>query len=584
MYGFPEFTGACIGQFTLRVCNSNARFQLSDRFRLILSQSNPTVGALDSNAEAVIDCQHGAVARDADMVAFPELFLSGYPVQDLVLKRSFVAGCMARIDEIARVCSDGPAIGVGSPYLCDDRLHNAYLILHRGRIAARIFKHHLPNVEVFDEKRQFSPGMIAGPYRVGPVRIGSPVCEDAWRPDVPETLAESGAEILLVPNGSPYHRGKMDTRLSQMAARVTETGLPLVYLNMVGGQDDQVFDGGSFVLNRHSRLAVQMPGFVEDVQSVDFVAGNGSWRALPGDCTPYPDELEADYCAMVIAVREYVSKSGFSAVLVGLSGGIDSALVAAIACDAVGPENLRCVLMPSCFTSGASTRDAEETVGLLKCRSDTVGIKDLQKIARQTLAPLFAGAEPDTTEENIQSRLRGLLLMAISNKFGELLLTTGNKSEAAVGYATIYGDMAGGYNPVKDLYKTRVFATCRWRNINHRRWMHGPEGRCIPEPILEKPPSAELRPDQKDQDSLPPYEILDGILEQLMDHDMSVAEVIAAGFDPDTVRHVEQLIYQSEYKRFQSAPGVRLTGHALWLDRRYPIVNHWRDRPGAGCS
>ncbi len=550
----------------------------------MLSQSGPTTGALDRNAAAVIDCQRAAGADDADMVALPELFLSGYPVQDLVLKRSFVAGCMAKIDEIAEACRDGPAIGLGSPFLCDDRLYNAYLVLHRGQIASRVFKHHLPNTEVFDEKRQFSPGMIAGPYRVGPVRIGSPICEDAWRPDVPETLAESGAEILLVPNGSPYHRGKMDVRMSQMVARVTETGLPLVYLNLVGGQDDQVFDGASFVLNRHGRLAVQMPAFAEDRQVVDFVGGNGSWQAHPGSCTAYPDELEADYRAMVTAVRDYVAKSGFSAVLVGLSGGIDSALVATIACDAVGPENLRCVLMPSCYTSAASTGDAQEMIGLLGCRSDTVAIRDLQETARQTLAPLFAGTGTDTTEENIQSRLRGLLLMAISNKFGELLLTTGNKSEAAVGYATIYGDMAGGYNPVKDLYKTRVFATCRWRNINHRAWMLGPEGRCIPGQILEKPPSAELRPDQKDQDSLPPYEILDGILEQLIDHDMSIAEVVAAGFDPDTVRHVEQLIYQSEYKRFQSAPGVRLTGHALWLDRRYPIVNHWRDRSLAGRS
>jgi NAD+ synthase len=409
------------------------------------------------------------------------------------------------------------------------------------------------------------------------MRIGTPICEDAWYPDVPETLVESGAELLFVPNGSPYRRGIFATRQSMMVARVIETGLPMVYLNQVGGQDDLMYDGGSFVLNPGGRLAVQLPLFEECVAHVDFVRSDDGWRAVEGQKATLPDDWEQDYRVMVETLSDYLRKCGFASVLLGLSGGVDSALVAAIAADALGPANVRAVMMPSGFTSAASLEDAAAVSKALGLTCDTIPISSPQAAVTEALSGVFAGTEPGLTEENIQSRLRGLLLMAISNKFGAMLLTTGNKSEVAVGYATIYGDMAGGYNPLKDLYKTRVFETCRWRNANHRPWMRGPAGEVIPVRVIEKPPSAELRADQKDEDSLPPYPVLDSILEGLVDRDTSVAELVAEGHDRATVKKVEHLLYLSEYKRFQAAPGTRLTKRSFGLDRRYPIVNRWRD-------
>jgi len=423
----------------------------------------------------------------------------------------------------------------------------------------------------------FASADVHGPYRIGPLRIGTPICEDAWHPDVAETLAESGAEILLVPNGSPYHRGKPDQRTNLMVARVVETGLPLVYLNMVGGQDDQVFDGASFVLNPGGGLALQLPQFDAVVAQVDFTLTPEGWRATPGALAALPRIWEADYRASVLGLRDYLAKTGFTSVLLGLSGGIDSAIVATIAADAIGPENVRCVMLPSEFTSPESLADATEVARTLGCPLDTVPISGAQAAVGAALAPLLAGTPPGITEENIQSRLRGLILMALSNQTGAMLLTTGNKSEMAVGYCTIYGDMNGGYNPIKDMYKTRVFATCRWRNDNHRDWMRGPAGAVIPERVLTKAPSAELRAGQRDDDSLPPYPILDAILEGLVDFELSVAEIVAQGYDPAVVKRVEQLLYISEYKRYQAAPGTRLTPHAFGLDRRYPIANRWRD-------
>jgi NAD+ synthase len=550
---------------------------MSDRFRLTLAQLNPTVGDIDGNAALARSAWEAGRDAGADMVALTEMFVTGYQVQDMVMKPAFTLRAMAAIEDLARACADGPALGIGGPYAEGERLYNAYWILQGGRVAARILKHHLPNDTVFDELRLYDQGPVSGPYRIGPLRIGTPICEDAWYPDVTETLAESGAEVLLVPNGSPYHRGKYDRRLGHMVARTVETGLPLVYLNMVGAQDDQVFDGGSFVLNPHGELALLLPVFDEVVTHVDLERGDDGWRAVPGVRAVHPDAWEQDYRAMVQSVRDYWRKTGFTKALLGLSGGVDSALVAAIAVDALGPENVRCVMLPSAYTSAHSLEDAAAVADALGCRLDTIPIAGPQAAVTEALAPLFAGTKPDITEENIQSRLRGLLLMALSNKFGEMLLTTGNKSEVAVGYATIYGDMAGGYNPLKDLYKTRVFETCRWRNANHRDWMMGPPGEVIPPRVIDKPPSAELRPDQKDEDSLPPYADLDVILEQLVDREASVAEVVAMGFDRDVVKRVERLIYLSEYKRFQSAPGTRLTPRSFWLDRRYPVVNRWRD-------
>ncbi len=550
---------------------------MADRFRMTLAQLNPTVGAIAANAALAKRAWEAGRDAGADMVALTEMFITGYQTRDLVMKPAFFTEAMASVDALAAEVADGPALGIGGPWTDGDDLYNAYYILQGGKIAARVLKHHLPNDTVFDEVRMFTSADVGGPYRIGPVRIGSPICEDAWFDDVTETLVETGADILLVPNGSPYYRNKYDRRVGLMVARVIETKLPLVYLNMVGGQDDQVFDGGSFVLNPGIDLAAQLPVFEDAIRHVDFERTDKGWRAVRGEVEPLPDEWEQDYRAMVVSLRDYLGKSGFSKVLLGLSGGIDSALVATVAADALGPANVRCVMLPSEYTSRASLDDAKAVAQALGCRLDTVGIDGARGAVGGALAQLFEGTAPGVAEENIQSRLRGLMLMALSNKFGEMLLTTGNKSEVAVGYATIYGDMAGGYNPLKDLYKTRVFHTCRWRNANHRGWMKGPAGVVIPERVIDKPPSAELRANQKDEDSLPPYAVLDAILERLIEGDMSVAEVVADGFDRATVRRVEGLLYGAEWKRFQSAPGTRLTPKAFWLDRRYPMVNRWRD-------
>ncbi|MFN6925481.1 MAG: NAD+ synthase [Tabrizicola sp.] len=550
---------------------------MTDTFRLRLAQLNPVVGDIAGNAARAKAAWQAGRADGADMVALTEMFVTGYQTQDLILKPAFVTAAIAAVERLAADCADGPALGIGGPVRAGGKLYNGYYVLHGGKVQARVLKHHLPNDSVFDEKRVFASADVHGPYVVNGLRIGTPICEDAWHPDVAETLAETGAEILLVPNGSPYHRGKPNLRLNLMVARVVETGLPLVYLNMVGGQDDQVFDGSSMVLNPGGRLMAQLPQFDECEITVVFRRTPEGWRADPGEIAEIPPIGEADYRACVMGLGDYMRKTGFRKALLGLSGGIDSAIVAAMAVDALGPENVRCVMLPSEFTSAHSLEDAAAAAKALGCRLDTVPITGAQAAVGEALAPLFAGTEPGITEENIQSRLRGLLLMALSNKFGEMLLTTGNKSEMAVGYCTIYGDMNGGYNPVKDMYKTRMFLTARWRNENHRPWMKGPAGVVIPQRIIEKPPSAELRANQTDQDSLPPYEVLDAILECLVEKEMSVAEIVALGFERETVKKVEHLLYLAEYKRFQSAPGVRLTQKAFWLDRRYPITNRWRD-------
>ena len=550
---------------------------MADRFRVTLAQLNPVVGDLQGNAAKARDAWEQGKAAGADLVALPEMFITGYNAQDLVMKPAFHRAAMAKVEQLAIECADGPAIAIGGPWAEDGKLFNAYLILKGGKIASKALKHHLPNETVFDEVRIFDAGPLGGPYSVGNTRVGSPICEDGWHEDVAETLEESGAEFLLIPNGSPYFRDKMDVRLNHMVARVVETGLPLIYLNMVGGQDDQVFDGATFGLNPGGALAFRMPVFDAEIAHVDLERGDDGWQIVPAKIAPLPDAWEQDYRVMVQSLRDYMGKTGFKKVLLGLSGGVDSALVAAIAVDALGAEHVRCIMLPSEYTSQDSLDDAEAVAQALGVHCDYVPISESRAAVTNTLAPLFAGLEEGLTEENIQSRLRGLLLMAMSNKFGEMLLTTGNKSEVAVGYATIYGDMNGGYNPIKDLYKTRVFETCRWRNANYRDWMMGPEGEVIRPNVIDKPPSAELREDQKDSDSLPDYPELDAILDILVDQDGSIADCVAAGFDRDVAKRVEHLIYISEYKRFQSAPGARLTSRAFWLDRRYPIVNRWRD-------
>ncbi|MGH1367790.1 MAG: NAD+ synthase [Maritimibacter sp.] len=552
---------------------------MSDKFRLTLGQLNPAVGDIPANLSKAAEAWAAAKIAQADMLALPEAFITGYQTQDLIMRPAFWTEAMEAVETLAAQCSDGPVIGIGAPYHDGKDLYNAYWILGGGKVLTRILKQLLPNETVFDEVRQFTAAPPQTPYQIGPLRIGSPVCEDAWWPDaVSADLAKKGAEILLVPNGSPYYRGKMAVRHGVIRGRVEETGLATVYLNMVGGQDDQAFEGGSFAMSVDGEIVRQLPQFDEVIAQLDFERGAQGWDIIPGDVVPVLDDYEADYRAMVETLRDYMGKTGFQKVLLGMSGGIDSAIVATIAADALGPENVRCVMLPSEYTSQGSLEDAKDCASRLGCRYDFVPISEGRGAITNTLAPLFEGTKEGIAEENIQSRLRGLLLMALSNKFGEMLLTTGNKSEVAVGYATIYGDMSGGYNPIKDMYKTRVFEQCRWRNANHRPWMKGNPGEVIPVAIIDKPPSAELRPDQKDEDSLPPYEVLDAILEGLVDREVSVGTLVAEGFERETVKKVEHLIFISEYKRFQSAPGTRLSPRAFWLDRRYPIVNRWRDK------
>ena len=550
---------------------------MSDQFKITLAQLNATVGDLKGNADKVMKAWEKARDEQSNIIAFPELFITGYNPQDLILKPAFQKASTETIQKIAEACSQGPAIAVGGPFCEEKNLYNAYYILSGGKIQAVIKKHHLPNEEVFDEVRLFSSGNVDGPFQVDQMRIGSPICEDAWHSDIVETLAETGAQTLLVPNGSPYYRSKTEIRQNVMVSRVVESGLPLVYLNLVGGQDDQVFDGGSFVLNPGGELVLQMPQFEESVETCVFKKSAGSWKAEVGHKSRILEPLESDYFAMVMGLRDYCKKAGFDRVVIGLSGGVDSALVATIAADALGPQSVRAVMLPSEYTSKGSLDDAAELSTNLNCRYDYLSIEEGRLAISETLSDLFKGTKTDLTEENIQSRLRGLLLMAISNKFGEMLLTTGNKSEVSVGYSTIYGDMAGGYNPIKDLYKTRVFDICRWRNENTRPWMKASGINVIPINIIEKPPSAELRPDQKDSDSLPDYFILDGILKILVDEDGTIEDCINAGFREEDAKRIQKLLFMNEYKRYQSAPGTRLSKRAFWLDRRYPIVNQWSE-------
>jgi NAD+ synthase len=439
------------------------------------------------------------------------------------------------------------------------------------------FKADLPNYGVFDEKRVFKQGPMPGPIAFRGVRIGVPICEDIWGPEPVECLSETGGEILLVPNGSPYWRGKTSERLAVAKARVAESDLPLIYLNQFGGQDDLVFDGASFALNADASLAFQLPAFEEAIAKTIWVREGKTWICTEGPQAKPEEGDQADYEACVLGLRDYVGKNGFKGVVLGLSGGIDSALCAAIAVDALGAERVHCAMLPYRFTSEESLADAKACADALRVRYDILPIAPAVEGVEAALAPLFAQTQRDVTEENIQSRVRGTLLMALSNKFGSMLVTTGNKSEMSVGYATIYGDMNGGFNPIKDLYKTEVFRLSHLRNIWKPKGALGTDGVVIPLNIIEKPPSAELRENQKDQDSLPPYDVLDAILEGLIEQDLSVNDLVAAGYNLDTVRKVERLLYLAEYKRRQSSPGVKVTKKNFGRDRRYPIVNRFRD-------
>ncbi|WP_051952441.1 NAD+ synthase [Methylocapsa aurea] len=556
----------------------------ANRLVIGIAQINCTVGDIEGNLARIRAAREEAAAFGADLVMFSELFIAGYPPEDLVLKPAFVEACRAACAEIALETSDGgPALLVGLPFVEGGDCYNAYALLDKGRIEAVRFKVDLPNYGVFDEKRVFKPGPMPGPIVFKGVRIGIPICEDIWGPDPVECIAETGGEILLVPNGSPYWRGKGDERLSVAVARVVESKLPLVYLNQVGGQDELVFDGASFALNSDASLAFQLPAFASMVARTVWERGANGFACVEGPKVKIEEGDRADYAACVLGLRDYVDKNGFPGVVMGLSGGIDSALCAAIAVDALGARRVHCLMLPYRFTSKESLADAESCARALGLRYDMLPISPVVEGFQTVLAPIFKGTAPGLTEENIQSRARGALLMAVSNKFGPMLVTTGNKSEMSVGYATIYGDMNGGFNPIKDLYKMQVFRLAELRN----RWKPdgalGPDGEVIAPNILVKPPSAELRENQKDQDSLPPYEVLDAILDGLVEKEMRVSDLVALGHDLETVKRIEKLLYLAEYKRRQSAPGVKVTKKNFGRDRRYPIVNWFRD-PGSPKS
>ena len=551
---------------------------MTDRLTITLAQLNPVVGAINGNIEKVRAARAQAAADGADLVVCSELVVSGYPPEDLVLKPFFLDKVEAAVTAFAEETADGgPAVLLTAPWRDKGKTYNAALLLANGAVAAMRFKHDLPNYGVFDEMRVFAPGPMPGPIDFKGVRIGVPICEDIWTPDVPECLEESGAEILLVPNGSPYDISKTDQRLQHALARVTETGLPLVYVNQIGGQDELVFDGASFVLNADHSLAVQAPGWSEAVVTTQWRRGDDDvWMCERGLLEKPSEGLESIYLAMTLGLKDYVEKNGFPGVLIGLSGGVDSAITAAVAVDALGPDRVRCVMMPSPYTSRESLEDAEEAAKLMGVQLDEVGIQPAMTAFEGMLEPIFGDAAADVTEENIQARSRGLILMGISNKLGYMLLTTGNKSEMSVGYATLYGDMCGGYSVLKDVYKTTVFELCHWRNQNRPEGLLGPSGRVIPERIITKPPSAELRPDQKDEDSLPPYDELDDILRCLIEGEMSVAEIVARDHDPETVQRVWHMLDLAEYKRRQAPPGVKITHRAFGRERRYPITNSFR--------
>lgn len=547
---------------------------MTDTLTLALAQINPVVGDIDGNVARLRAARADAAALGADLVVAPELCVSGYPPEDLVLKSAFIDRVHDAVEALARETADGgPGLLVGAPWAGEGRPHNAALLLDGGKVAAVVRKHHLPNYGVFDEQRVFAPGPCPGPVAFRGVRLGVMVCEDMWFPDVAECLEESGAELLVVLNGSPFELDKADVRLNHAVARVTESRLPLVYVNQVGGQDELVFDGASFVLDAHCRLRLQAPAWREAILPLGLRRAAEGWQVEEGAIAPAIGREEAIYQAMVLGLRDYVNKNGFPGVIIGLSGGIDSALTAAVATDALGPERVGCVMMPSPYTSRASLEDAEGVARLCGTRLDTISIEPAMRAFAEMLAPHFEGTETGIAEENIQSRARGITLMALSNKFGPMVLSTGNKSEMSVGYSTLYGDMCGGFNPLKDVYKTTVFALSRWRNAHRPEGALGPDGPVMPERVLTKAPSAELKPDQTDQDSLPPYDVLDAILKELIENEASVAEVAAKGHDEAVVRKVWRMVDRAEYKRRQAPPGVKITPRAFGRDRRYPITN-----------
>lgn len=552
---------------------------MTDKLSIALAQLNPTVGDVEGNADLVREARKQAAAQGADLVVASELVISGYPPEDLVIRRSFQEACATAVERLAAETDDGgPGLLIGSLWVDDEgKVYNAALLLEGGKVAAVRLKHDLPNYGVFDEKRVFSAGPLPGPVNFRDVRLGVMICEDMWQPDVAECLQESGAEMLVILNGSPYALDKWDQRLHLAVERVTETRLPMVYVNQVGGQDELVFDGGSFVLNTDRTLRARCADWYPALQITNWQREGDDWVCEQGETVAPEDSLSSIYSAMMLGLRDYVEKNHFPGVLIGMSGGIDSGLTAAVAVDALGPDRVHCVMMPSPYTSTESLEDAAAATKLLGCRLDEINIGPAMGAFDEMLSPLFGDAPPDTTEENIQARSRGLALMGLSNKTGAMVVSTGNKSEMSVGYATLYGDMCGGFSVLKDVYKMTVFALCRWRNDNFPAGSIGPQGAVVPERIITKPPSAELKPDQTDQDTLPAYEDLDAILESLIEKDLGVKATAAAGFDEALVQRIWRMLLLAEYKRRQAPPGVKITHRSFGRDRRYPITDGFRE-------
>jgi NAD+ synthase len=547
-------------------------------------QANPTVGAVAANEALAAKYMAQATAAGADLALFSELFLIGYPPEDLALKPAAVAACRAALDRLALLTKDGCAALIGLPWPSSPVRgagpHNAFALIADGEIKDVTFKVDLPNYGVFDEKRVFVPGPAPKAFDFKGIKLGVPVCEDIWGPIPCAALKEQGVELLLVPNGSPYRRTAEGERTKVVCERVREAGVPLVYVNQVGGQDELVFDGGSFAVQADGAVCMKLPMFEEALGLTRWEDAGAGWRCVEAPTTAWPTGSEEIYRAMMLGLRDYVNKSGFPGVLIGMSGGIDSAITAVVAADALGADRVRTVMLPSKYTSSESFEDAEACAKACGAAYGIVPIAPAVGAFDEMLAEAFAGLAPDTTEENIQARIRGVTLMALSNKTGALLLTTGNKSEMAVGYATLYGDMCGGYNVLKDIYKTDVYALAEWRNANLP--FEGAATHPMPDRILTKAPSAELRPDQKDQDSLPPYADLDGILHGLVEEEATLDEIVARGYDPDVVERIQRLLYGTEYKRRQAPPGVKIGGKAFGRDRRYPLVNGFRDKVTRG--
>ena len=543
---------------------------------IALAQLNPTVGDIDGNLTRIRRARDRAAAGGADLVVMSELALIGYPPEDLVLRPSVVDACHAAIDCLVRESHHAPAIIATTPWRENGLVYNAAILIDEGATSPR-YKCDLPNYGVFDEKRIFTHGPLPEPITFRGAAIGVPVCEDIWTPAITTHLARAGAEFFIVPNGSPFETEKFPLRIELARARARETDRALIYVNQVGGQDELVFDGRSFVINKSGELACSLGGWEESIELTRWTRGRDGWTCERGNTDASVDTLADTYNALITGLRDYVEKNGFPGIVLGLSGGVDSALSAVVGVDALGAERVLGVRLPSPFTGRVSMEEAQIVADRLGIRLLTLPIEDVMTSAESTLAPTFEGRPRDVTEENLQARIRGLLLMGLSNKFGSMLLTTGNKSEMSVGYATLYGDMCGGFSVLKDIYKTDVYRLSRWRNVNRPTRARGPAGEVIPERTLTRPPTAELRPNQTDQDSLPPYDQLDAILTGLIEEEKSVDEISATVAPREVVARVQQMLYVAEYKRRQAPPGVKVSRRSFGRDRRYPITNRYRE-------